>query len=544
MALTKVSYSMIQDDIVNVMDFGAVGDGVANDWEACQRAVDSIQENGGTVIFPAGKTFRIGGNTILIWGKNVSLMGYGATLYKYNNGGGAGNYGDALTILGKINGVEYYGPEFGATYTTRVLYTGPTTPSVNINIEGFTVTFGVHLTDSINGISGVNLEHVTVKNCVTKNATQTGFAFIATYGTGLTHLTLENCFSDGAGMQGFRISSYNDMLGVSGEVFAKLINCRTENTQLTTAVPFPDQYGLASSAYLRASGDNKQYQVSLDNCQFDATVHCLDGYRTTSFRNCRFFFVFALTANPDSQLMFDNCRFRDVGVATGFGGVESQFFARNTSNSKSVIAIKSSVFETLGPGDYNIYNRGFDIDVADCTGNMAVYSIDFGTEISSIAIKNCTLKNQGSSPIELAGESINISQSVIYSPINIIQAGEKSVTIQDNKFIVDATFTTTCVVVTNGRVASINNIIDYTNNSYATVLVAPIANTLLKTNQYLYAGGTELSYDQSYATATPSTGYWQRTSRIIQSAAAVGSPKAWVCTVAGAPGTWVSEGNL
>jgi hypothetical protein len=301
---------------------------------------------------------------------------------------------------------------------------------------------------------------------------------------------------------------------------------------------------LASSAYLRASGDNKQYQVSLDNCQFDATVHCLDGHRTTSFRNCRFFFVFALSASPDCQLMFDNCWFRDVAVPTGFGGVESQIFARNTSNSKCVIAIKSSIFETLGPGDYNIYNRGFDLDVADCTGGMTVYSIDYGTEISSIAIKYCVLKNQGASPIELAGESINISQSVIYSPINIVQSGEKSVTVQDNKFIVDATFATYCVVVTNGRVASINNIIEYTNNSYATVLISPITNTLIKTNQYLYDGGTQISFDQIYGNAVPTTGYWQQTSRVIQSAAAVGSPKAWVCTVAGAPGTWVSEGNL
>ena len=385
---------------------------------------------------------------------------------------------------------------------------------------------------------------MTVKNCVTKNATQTGFAFIATYGTGLTHLTLENCFSDGAGMQGFRISSYNDMLGVSGEVFAKLINCRTENTQLTTAVPFPDQYGLPSSAYVRASGDNKQFQVSFDNCQFDATVHCLDGYRTTSFRNCRFFFVFALTASPDCQLMFDNCRFRDVDAATGFGGVESQIFARNTSSSKAVMTIKGCTFETLGPGDYNIYSRGFDIDVADCTGGMTVYAIDWATEISSVSIDNCTLKNQGASPIQLAAESVSVTGCEIYSPVEIIQPGAKSVSVQDNKFIVDNTFSTYCVPVTNRNVTAINNIIDYTDNAYATILIAPITNTLAKINQYLYAGGTELSYDQSYAIATPVTGYWQQGSRIINRVPVIGNPKAWVCTVAGAPGTWVSEGNL
>ena len=544
MPLTKVTYSMIQDDIVNVMDYGAVGDGVTNDWEACQRAVDAVQSTGGTVIFPAGYTFRIVGNTIMIWGKNVNLIGYGATLYKDADGASAGNYGDALTIFGKINGVEYYSPEFGGTYATRVLYTGSTVPSVNINIEGFTVTFGTHATDSINGISGVNLEHVTIKNCVVQGATQTAFAFIATYGTGLTHLTLENCLSDGAGMQGFRLNSYNDFLGVSGEIFAKLINCRTENTQLTTAVPFPDQYGLPSSAYVRASGDNKQFQVSFDNCQFDQTVHLLDGYRTTSFRNCRFHFVFALAANPEAALMFDNCQFRNFDAAVGFGGVDSQLFARNTSDEKSVITVKNCTFETPAAGDYGIYNRGFDIDVSDCMGETTVYSLDIGAEQPSVSIKNCQLKNPGSSPIELAGKNISLSQNLVYSPINIIQPGAKSVTVQDNRFVVDVSFTSYCVVVTNGNVVAVNNTIEYTNNSYATVLVAPITNTLVKANQYLYDNGTQISYDETYGTAAPSTGYWQRSSRVIQSQPSSGQPKAFVCTVAGAPGTWVSEGNL
>tara|TARA_R110000868_G_scaffold74430_2_gene215280 strand:+ start:1418 stop:3490 length:2073 start_codon:yes stop_codon:yes gene_type:complete len=49
-----------------------------------------------------------------------------------------------------------------------------------------------------------------------------------------------------------------------------------------------------------------------------------------------------------------------------------------------------------------------------------------------------------------------------------------------------------------------------------------------------------------YATAAPTgvTIAWERGDRVINSAPVVGQPKSWVCTVAGAPGTWVSEGNL
>ena len=48
----------------------------------------------------------------------------------------------------------------------------------------------------------------------------------------------------------------------------------------------------------------------------------------------------------------------------------------------------------------------------------------------------------------------------------------------------------------------------------------------------------------SSGTAAPSTGSAKVGDRCINTAAAVGSPKGWICTVAGTPGTWVSEGNL
>ena len=45
-------------------------------------------------------------------------------------------------------------------------------------------------------------------------------------------------------------------------------------------------------------------------------------------------------------------------------------------------------------------------------------------------------------------------------------------------------------------------------------------------------------------TAAPLVDLWTVSDRIQQRTPTVGQPKAWVCTVAGTPGTWVSEGNL
>jgi hypothetical protein len=49
---------------------------------------------------------------------------------------------------------------------------------------------------------------------------------------------------------------------------------------------------------------------------------------------------------------------------------------------------------------------------------------------------------------------------------------------------------------------------------------------------------------QTYAAAAPTVGQWARGDIVTNNTPAVGSPKSWICTVAGTPGTWVSSGNL
>lgn len=60
MSLTKVTYSMIDGAVINVLDFGAVGDGLTDDTAAIQAALDFADENvdtvtGGIIYFPRGR---------------------------------------------------------------------------------------------------------------------------------------------------------------------------------------------------------------------------------------------------------------------------------------------------------------------------------------------------------------------------------------------------------------------------------------------------------------------------------------------------------
>ena len=56
MALTKAKYSMIDGPIVNIKDFGAVGDGSTDDKAAIQAAIDSMS-NGQTLLIPSSSSF-------------------------------------------------------------------------------------------------------------------------------------------------------------------------------------------------------------------------------------------------------------------------------------------------------------------------------------------------------------------------------------------------------------------------------------------------------------------------------------------------------
>jgi hypothetical protein len=55
MSLTKVSYSMINGAVANVLDFGAVGNGTTDCTSAINAAIASLGSSGGTVFFPTGR---------------------------------------------------------------------------------------------------------------------------------------------------------------------------------------------------------------------------------------------------------------------------------------------------------------------------------------------------------------------------------------------------------------------------------------------------------------------------------------------------------
>lgn len=89
MALTKVTNSMIVGAYINVMDYGATGDGSTNDTVAVQAALDAAS-GGGVVYFPPGE-YRIARNVgtndrwgVKVTNSNVTIKGDQAYLRRFN----------------------------------------------------------------------------------------------------------------------------------------------------------------------------------------------------------------------------------------------------------------------------------------------------------------------------------------------------------------------------------------------------------------------------------------------------------------------------
>jgi hypothetical protein len=88
MSLTKATYSMIAAAPVNVRDYGAVGDGVADDTAAIQSAIDYALSNGiGAVVVPLG-TYLVS-STISIGPRSGQTYLVGLRIYGQGPGGQA-----------------------------------------------------------------------------------------------------------------------------------------------------------------------------------------------------------------------------------------------------------------------------------------------------------------------------------------------------------------------------------------------------------------------------------------------------------------------
>lgn len=106
MSLTKATFSMIEGQVLNVLDFGAVGDGVTNCTDAIQAAIDSLPNNaqngcGGQIFFPNG-VYLVNSQLSVTNKSNVHFLGEG-----FSGSWDSKNYGVTLQGAGAYTGIQF-----------------------------------------------------------------------------------------------------------------------------------------------------------------------------------------------------------------------------------------------------------------------------------------------------------------------------------------------------------------------------------------------------------------------------------------------------
>jgi hypothetical protein len=135
MSLTKATYSMIEGAPVNVLDFGAVGDGVADDTAAIQAAIDAVIASGGNTLYIPAGTYKTTDTLRISDASKLNILGAGKYLSIITR---ANTTGPILLLenasgVSTVNGYYFEWSSFKLAYTTQAATTD--TNAVGISFE-------------------------------------------------------------------------------------------------------------------------------------------------------------------------------------------------------------------------------------------------------------------------------------------------------------------------------------------------------------------------------------------------------------------------
>ena len=517
--------------------FGAIGDGVNNDWEAIQRAVDHCQDLGaGVVVFTTGKTYMID-QAICIAKDNITILGYGATIKRT---GLPGYYGDVLDVFGLRNGLDYYG--VNDDYSTRDTYTGPTTPSNNINVLGVNIICD-GTSGAMNGIGVVNAKNVLIKDCIIDNIPKCSYVAISTADMS-AEATFDNCISLNANGHGFRTTAY-DTTDPDNTFIININNC-TEKGSLGTAgnEETPQAAGFICGLYLNGETLDKNCKISANNCLFEHGIIQAGVTGVFNFYNvtAQFYYGYASASTPSTTSVENiiNCVFTGYANNTYQNAIrivnKHEINIINTVHSLdksykalSIVSPEKLIIDNVSDGALEVYrdrNTESHITISNTriTSDSRLSLNTFAN--GSVELDNCIIDFadsfdyfSGHADTDYIVHDCTLNRSNTTNGYNIIRNIAQG-NLHDNKLILTGTAPNTERVATaSANISVYNNRITQTDNI-----------------QLIDYGGR--------CAGAPTDGRRFKGEYTIESAPTAGGYFGYVCTTSGNPGTWKGYGLI
>jgi len=580
---------------VSVKDFGATGNGTTDDTAAIQAAVLYCYTNGVKLYFNDGSyllsnSITCGSNLTVEFDAGVVINLVAANIYftaAFTMANQTDNtfIGNGCSIIGR-RGSSYVEGRASAFY----IYGCDNIHIENFNISDFATT-GISLTGD-NGASGP-CTRVTIANCNSSNCNRNGLEIISakdclitggSYNTangatsgpwaGIDVEPNSNCFIDNVNIIGVTTQSNNG----SGIQF-------TPGALPTDSIYNVNVFGHRSVSDGLATASGNSFTLSgiafknADDYVTSAVIQGTINYTNSIIENSYMSGIF-FNSWASGYMPFVNIR--DVTIINP-GSTSATKTARNSAG----ICIYVSTFIT----DAISKNYGgFNIDNITVVDNRTVKALSsavyFESGVAGAVLDNIQVSNVTATGNTVAGSSVYIGWNTNLSFTNFtINNPNQVVPIASNSFLYRlggsvVNVTASCVLTLppaanfinfefniqnangvntttlrphagdnlgfiNGSVASADLILD--ENCFISIRSLGGTNWIVKyiTGQYRPQGGVVTRRTNTVYKATiPTAGTWALGDVCINSAPAIGSPKSWVCTVAGTPGTWVSTGNL
>ena len=266
----RTTVSELSSNFVNVKNYGAVGDGVADDTQAIQNAIDAVSSTGRTIYFPAG-TYKVVPATLKDW--EGTPLGEGQMTCAFVMKSGMSLFGDIGATLKLANSVSTTAaPKRLALFFTNV-------PLQNLSFVGLTMDMNglnnrispsapasynrynqamIHVTGTIAGVAA-RCDNVVIDNCKFLNTAGTSCVVMAQSNTASvtlgTNWSITNCLFNNNGLDTDDHSS----------VFAWADDVVCDNNIFTADTMFPNGISGNSGTFVgyEVHGANQRFTNNL-----------------------------------------------------------------------------------------------------------------------------------------------------------------------------------------------------------------------------------------------------------------------------------------